>query len=64
VPIIKLSFEGSIPSLSIVLEQIVILLVDPCLDHVFTPLLASRLEILALAWALSSVFAHLIFAPA
>jgi hypothetical protein len=32
VPNVKLSFEGSIPSLSIVLEQIVVLLVDPCLN--------------------------------
>jgi hypothetical protein len=45
----------------VVLEQIVVLLVDPSLDLMSIPLLVVGLEILAHAWAFFGVFAHLIF---
>jgi hypothetical protein len=47
-----------------VLEQIVVLLVDPFLNLVSTPFLAIEFEIFALSWAISDPPTHLICAPA
>jgi hypothetical protein len=47
---------------SMVMEQIVILLVDPNQNPIFVPLLAVKLKILA-PWAISHVPAHLISSP-
>jgi hypothetical protein len=46
-----------------VLEKIVVLLVDPSLGHIFSPLLVAKLEIQAPSWAISNVHAHLISTP-
>jgi hypothetical protein len=43
-----------------VLEHIGALMVDPISDHVSTPFLPTRLEILAPSWAIFGAHAHLI----
>jgi hypothetical protein len=48
---------------STVLKLIIILLVDLGPSPIFVLLLPIELEILAPSWAISSVLAHLIFAP-
>jgi len=48
---------------SMVLEQIIILLVNPSLGFIYAPLLATELEILAPSWAFSDVSTHLMFTP-
>jgi hypothetical protein len=42
-----------------VMEQIVVLLVDPSQNLIFIPLLIAELETLILSWAISDVPTHL-----
>jgi len=48
---------------SMALEQINILLVDPCLGFIYVHLLAGELETLAPSWAFSNLPTHLISTP-
>jgi hypothetical protein len=45
------------------MEQIVVLLVDPCQNLVFALLLTIELETLAPSWAISNAPTHLISTP-
>jgi hypothetical protein len=38
-------------------------MVDPDQNHVFVPLLTSKLETMVLSWAIFDTLAHLTFAP-
>jgi hypothetical protein len=46
------------------MEQIVILLVDPCQNPISVPLLITKLETLAPSWSIFDTPTHLTFAPA
>jgi hypothetical protein len=46
------------------MEQIVVLLVDPCQNPISVPLLITKLETLTPSWSIFDTPTHLTFAPA